>query len=290
MASNRGGKSNTFGTALGVVLSIVFLLVVMFFYPMTQGAKSVDGSIRWWGRVFGGAGSCIVSLGSNCPLNVTNDNEAPSVPGVGGVGGVGTANAGAPANKSPEVVTAYLGALEELHIAEAEDGKYNPAEWNVWAINSATMCSTRAEVLKAQGADVTTKDGSSHGCSVTGGTWVSPYDGQTIKVAQGEDVKAIRDGVQIDHVVPMKYAAEHGGKSWTAEEKSQFANDTNQLVAVSESARRAKGDNSPSKYMPQQSEQCRYSQIWVDTVKKYDLTITKGDKEALKKGLATCGQ
>lgn len=211
MASNRGGKSNTFGTALGVVLSIVFLLVVMFFYPMTQGAKSVDGSIRWWGRVFGGAGSCIVSLGSNCPLNVTNDNEAPGVPGVGGVGGVGTANAGAPANKSPEVVTAYLGALEELHIAEAEDGKYNPAEWNVWAINSATMCSTRAEVLKAQGADVTTKDGSSHGCSVTGGTWVSPYDGQTIKVAQGEDVKAIRDGVQIDHVVPMKYAAEHGG-------------------------------------------------------------------------------
>ena len=277
------------GTALGLVLSTLFLLAVMFFYPMTQGAKSADGSLHWWGRVFGGVASCVMSLGGNCPLNVTNDNATPDFPS-GSIGGVGTAKAGAPANKSPEVVNAYIGELEKLRVAEAEDGKYNPAEWNVWAINSSTMCSTRAEVLKAQGAEVTTKDGAPTSCSITGGTWVSPYDGQTIKVVQGEDVKAIRDGVQIDHVVPLKYAAEHGGKSWTAEEKSQFANDMSQLVAVSESARRAKGDNSPSKYMPQQSEQCRYSQIWVDTVKKYDLTITKGDKEALKKGLATCGQ
>ena len=289
MASNRGGKGSTLGTALALVLSITFLLGVMFFYPMTQGAKSGEGSLRWWGRIFNGVASCVTSLGGNCPLNVTNDNESPELPG-GTIGGVGTAKAGAPANKSPEVVSAYLSTLEGVRVAEAEDGKYNPAEWNVWAINSSTMCSTRAEVLKAQGAEVVTKDGTPTGCSITGGTWVSPYDGRTIKVTQGEDVKAIRDGVQIDHIVPLKYAAEHGGKSWTAEEKSQFSNDVSQLVAVSESARRAKGDNSPANYMPQQSEQCRYSQIWVDTVKKYDLTITKSDKEALKKGLATCGQ
>ena len=232
------------------------------------------------------AGECLNDLafkdGSKCKVNMPGGSS-------GNPGGVGSAEAGKPANTTPEVVTAYNKALDTVRIGDAEKVDYKRTEWAHWSKLDGNICNTRVQVLKAQAREYTTKDGNPDSCSIIAGTWLSVYDGAATTVKPGEDTSPIRTKIQIDHVIPLKYAAEHGGQSWDAAKKEAFANDTTQLIAVSATSNTSKGAKGPAAYMPQQSEQCHYSQVWIDTANKYNLSITKADKEALKKGLATCG-
>ncbi len=53
-------------------------------------------------------------------------------------------------------------------------------------------------------------------CDLTGGSWLSPYDGVRIDDARG---------VQIDHVVALAEAWYSGAHAWTTERRARFAND-----------------------------------------------------------------
>lgn len=55
-------------------------------------------------------------------------------------------------------------------------------------------CDTRDVVLKRDGTNIVQ---SSTGCTITGGTWVSPYDGATWTASSDVD---------IDHLVPLSNA------------------------------------------------------------------------------------
>lgn len=57
-----------------------------------------------------------------------------------------------------------------------------------------SSCNTRDVVLKRDGTNVVQ---SSTGCTITGGTWVSPYDGATWTASSDVD---------IDHLVPLSNA------------------------------------------------------------------------------------
>jgi len=139
-------------------------------------------------------------------------------------------------------------------------------------------CNTRDVVLKTDGQGVTaTTD-----CKITRGTWYSLYDGKSFTNPQDLD---------IDHMVPLANAWRTGAKDWTDAKRSQFANDLThpQLLAVSASANRSKGDQDPSEWKPpRQAYWCVYAQRWVAVKDSWKLFVTTAEKAALQQMLDTC--
>lgn len=168
----------------------------------------------------------------------------------------------------------YIASLDTIRVAKPEKVDYNRSEWKHW---TGTPCDTREAVLKSQGKNVKTDPKT---CKALSGEWNDPYSNEVFTEASKLD---------IDHLVPLSYGAKAGGNNWDAKKKEQFANDKTQLLAVSASENRKKSDKGPADYMPPNKDfHCDYSKMWVDTVKKYDLSISDKDKRALKVGLQKC--
>ena len=139
-------------------------------------------------------------------------------------------------------------------------------------------CDTRDVVLKRDGQGVkATAD-----CKITAGSWLSLYDAKTFTDPQQLD---------IDHMVPLAAAWRSGAAKWTDEQRSQFANDLTrpQLLAVSASSNRAKGDQDPSQWKPPNHDYwCTYAQRWIAVKAYWQLTVTQAEQTALKDMLGTC--
>lgn len=137
-------------------------------------------------------------------------------------------------------------------------------------------CNTRQAVLKRD-ADYYSGD-----CPVTSGKWYSYYDGVTVYSPSEVD---------IDHIVPLAEAWRSGASSWTTDKRRAFANDLNgpQLIAVTASVNRAKGDQDPSTWQPPRSgARCAYAKWWIHTKFKWGLTVQSSEKSALQSMLNTC--
>ncbi len=66
-------------------------------------------------------------------------------------------------------------------------------------------------------------------CRVVAGRWISPFTGAVI-----HDPSAI----DIDHVVPLKWAWDHGAANWSRAQRERFANDPANLLSVEASLNR----------------------------------------------------
>ncbi|WP_214846170.1 MULTISPECIES: HNH endonuclease family protein [unclassified Exiguobacterium] len=137
-------------------------------------------------------------------------------------------------------------------------------------------CDTRQVVLK--------RDADSYvgNCPVTSGSWYSYYDGLTFTNPSDLDV---------DHVVPLAEAWRSGASSWTTTTRQAFANDLTgpQLIAVSASSNRSKGDQDPSTWQPTRSgASCGYSKMWIHTKSRWGLSLQAAEKTALQTMLNTC--
>lgn len=164
--------------------------------------------------------------------------------------------------------------LDNITLAEPADIDYVRSDWKHWI---GSPCNTRQNVLIDQGKDVKVDEKK---CKITSGRWIDPYSLDTFTNSSDLD---------IDHVIPLNYAAQMGGNSWSKEKKQEFANDRSQLLAVSAKENRGKSAKGPAEYMPPNKEyHCEYSKIWVTTADKYDLSITVKDRATLEKGLKTC--
>jgi hypothetical protein len=139
-------------------------------------------------------------------------------------------------------------------------------------------CDTRDVVLKRDGQGVVTGSG----CSITRGTWFSVYDGRS--VTSPEDI-------DIDHMVPLANAWRTGAATWTDQQREAFANDLTrpQLVAVTMSSNRSKGDQDPSEWKPPRHDYwCTYAQSWIAVKAYWKLLVTQAEKAALTEMLGTC--
>jgi Protein of unknown function (DUF1524) len=143
-------------------------------------------------------------------------------------------------------------------------------------IDQGDGCDTRQVVLKRD-ADYYSGD-----CPVTSGKWYSYYDGVTVYSPSEID---------IDHIVPLAEAWRSGASSWTTEKRQNFANDLNgpQLIAVTASVNRSKGDQDPSTWQPPRSgARCAYAKWWIHTKYRWGLTLQSSEKSALQSMLNTC--
>lgn len=266
MKKSGGGFKKTAGT----VIMFVVLLAAVIGWARVNNITTATGVYDYFKAVSDKIWSCGAgNLDWNCSSSSEKSNS-------GSTGSGTTSNKTGSSTSSGNSTTKdnALKTLDSVKIADAQDIDYSRSEWKHWV---GSPCDTRETVLKNQGKDVVSDPST---CKITSGTWVDPYSGDTFT-----DAKAL----DIDHVIPLSYAASHGGQSWSAEKKQQFANDTTQLYVASAQENRSKSDKGPSDYMPSnKSFRCEYAKTWVSTASKYGLTISEKDKTTLTSALQKC--
>lgn len=286
MAANRKGGSGLGNGLKGFVTTGVVILVLassIIGWAKVNEIRSVTDGYEYfksWSDKLWSCGAadakfeCSGTPGSGSTTNGKGNNSG-SNSGTGSNSGDNSTSGNSDSTKPPtDTKASDLDTLSALTTSDPQTVDYKRSEWKHWI---GVPCDTRENILFNQGKDVT-KDPST--CRVISGTWVDPYGGETFTNPSDLD---------IDHVIPLGYAAKHGGQSWSPEKKQQFANDETQLLAVSAKENRSKSDKGPENYMPPRREfQCEYSKKWVATATKYGITVTEGDKRALKAGLQKC--
>ncbi|MEU9157800.1 HNH endonuclease family protein [Streptomyces sp. NPDC048417] len=169
--------------------------------------------------------------------------------------------------------------LDDLTIAapHAMTG-YSRSKFPHW-VTQYGACDSREVVLARDGQDVVQDDQ----CRAVSGVWVSAYDGKVSTRPSTE--------VDIDHVVPLANAWRSGADLWDTATRRKFANDLTdpQLIAVSASSNRQKGDQSPDQWAPPlRSYWCTYGRAWTHVKYLYNLNITEPEKNKLIEMVDTC--
>ncbi|GAA1906637.1 HNH endonuclease family protein [Streptomyces sodiiphilus] len=184
-----------------------------------------------------------------------------------------------PAHAAPPNIPSKSVAQSELNAlrvaAEGPMTGYSRSLFPHW--RSSGGCTTRQTVLRRDGRNVVVDSN----CQPTSGTWYSPFDGVTLTSASQVD---------IDHHVPLAEAWRSGAASWTTDRRREFANDLTwpQLIAVSASSNRSKGDQDPKDWQPISSFRCEYGKMWIRTKHRWELSVDSGEKSALQSMLNTC--
>jgi hypothetical protein len=146
-----------------------------------------------------------------------------------------------------------------------------------WRDPDGNGCDAREDALIAatlQPAHTTT------GCKVTEGRWVSAYDGLEFTDPGKLD---------IDHRVPLAEVHRSGGAGWETARRTQIANDPANLLAVSASSNRSKGDSDPASWRPPaRASWCAYATTWVSVKVAYGLTADSRERDALGQMLEEC--
>jgi Protein of unknown function (DUF1524) len=167
--------------------------------------------------------------------------------------------------------------LEKLVVAPPASMRgYSRARFPHW-LETGDNCDRRDTVLRRDGEQIRLR-----GCNVVGGRWFSPYDGKQLTRPSKVDV---------DHVVPLANAWRSGAADWTDERRGEFANDLDspELLAVSASANRSKGDQDPAQWKPPRRETwCQYAQDWIGVKSHWRLSVTAAEKDALIDMLEIC--
>jgi hypothetical protein len=195
-----------------------------------------------------------------------------------------TTAAGAPPPPSAERALSMLG---ELTVAPPGTMTgYSRDRFPHWASDAASYgwrepdgsCDVRDTALIRDGMGVEIDED----CSVTAGTWLDPYTGQTLTDSSEVD---------IDHVVALANAWRSGASStaWSTADREAYANDPKVLLSADDAANQIKGDKGPEAWKPPNHDYwCEYARRWIWIKSDWDLSINPNEKTALNEMLATC--
>lgn len=159
---------------------------------------------------------------------------------------------------------------------------YDRGEWRHWTDEDRDCQDARQEVLIEESASpVTYKD--SDECRVAEGEWDGPYTGERFTDPSDLDV---------DHMVPLGNAHRSGGWLWSESRRRDYANDLSypgHLIAVQNSANRAKGADGPEEWRPPDRDYwCQYATDWITIKNTWKLTATEAEAASLSEMLNTC--
>jgi hypothetical protein len=152
----------------------------------------------------------------------------------------------------------------------------------VWLDLDGDGCDARVDVLVQESLTPPQVDRTGS-CAVLAGDWRSRYDGALVSDPAELD---------IDHLVPLAEAWRSGADTWTADRRAAYANDVDdpeQLVAVTASSNRSKGDRDPSEWRPpDHSDWCWYATSWIRVKVRWHLSVDTAERDALGQMLETC--
>ena len=168
-------------------------------------------------------------------------------------------------------IWALFGAL--FSSAVLAQPAYDRDDWKHWEDFDGDCQNTRQELLIVSSIIPVTFT-NARGCTVATGIWLGPYTGQIFTKASDVD---------IDHIVPLKYASDHGGADWSPLLKKVFANDPDNILVTEDNANQSKGAKGPSEYMPPRQEyRCEYIRRWRFLLSKYELEADADDLRVIR--------
>ena len=154
---------------------------------------------------------------------------------------------------------------------------YDRSNYPHWVDQDDDGRDTRQEILIRDSQVSVTYDQNN---DVETGLWVCPYTGKVTRDPSDLDV---------DHLVALGEIDKAGAQSWTLEERTNFANDPDNLVAVYKGSNRSKGDKDAYLWLPPNIANCTWylearSQIW----NKYNVTIDVDEQNSVEFFLKKC--
>lgn len=151
------------------------------------------------------------------------------------------------------------------------DGDYDRKLYAHWRDSDSDCQDARTETLISQSVSPVTFK-TDRGCKAIKGAWNDPYSGNRYYNASDLD---------IDHVVTLAWAHEHGGREMSPETKEKFANDPINLIAVDKYLNRQKGAKPPMEWMPpNKAFHCQYVTRFQRVLITYNLKFTNEEKIA----------
>ena len=154
-----------------------------------------------------------------------------------------------------------------------------------WADVDRNGCDTRNDILKRDLTGEVFKE-KTRECVVLSGTLIDPFSGETINFVRG-NLSSME--VQIDHVVALSNAWQTGAFKLTLKERTAFANDPLNLLAVKGRLNSQKGDGDAATWLPPlKSFRCDYVSRQIAVKLKYKLWFTAPEKEAMIRILKNC--
>jgi DNA uptake protein ComE-like DNA-binding protein len=151
-----------------------------------------------------------------------------------------------------------------------------------WADTNGSGCTARQDILRAQVIGLPQVDPFSR-CVIVEGDWYSLFDGVNFSGSPSE--------LDVDHVVALSEAWDSGASEWTTAQRRIFANDQLNLLAVTASSNRSKGDRDAGEWLPPAtSAWCVTGMIMVSVKVRYQLSIDQREKTGLERLLGKCGQ
>jgi hypothetical protein len=195
---------------------------------------------------------------------------------------VNNANARNVKNDSPKKGTT-LSLLETLIVkGKAPKTGYVRSSFSHWRDPDRNGCDARNDILKRDLFNLVFKEDTDE-CKVISGLLSDPYSGTQIPFTLG------KSDVDIDHLVALSHAWQVGAFQWSDAKRLEFANDPLNLLAVSARLNRQKGDGDAATWLPPaRSYRCAYVSRQVVVKVKYGLWITRPEKSAIERVLATC--
>jgi hypothetical protein len=146
---------------------------------------------------------------------------------------------------------------------------------SAWKDVDRNGCDTRNDIL---GRDFTTAiyKGGTNECKVIGGTWTDPYSNESYTFTEQPSE------AQIDHVVALSNAWQMGADLWTAEMRTEFANDPLNLIVTVASLNRQKSDSNAASWLPPYKPgRCDFIARQVAVKTKWQLFVTSSEKTAM---------
>ena len=115
------------------------------------------------------------------------------------------------------------------------------------------------------------------------GTWIDGLDGKPL-------IHVDASTVEIDHIIPVCFAWEHGADKWSYEERRAFYNDTRFLIVTRKSLNASKGASPAWEVSNEQATNCEYVSLFQAGVELYELDLNDAGRGWLKFARAeACG-
>lgn len=175
------------------------------------------------------------------------------------------------ATRTTETADAYPYATGTEVIGRGPKVSYDRHLYDHWIDVDGDCQNARHELLQELSTSAVTMNKS--GCTVGTGRWNDPYTGNVYTKSRDLD---------IDHMVPLYWAHQHGGHSWDRETRRKFANDPVNLFAVQASANRQKGAKGPLEWLPpNEGYHCQYITRFHRIVLTYKLSYSPAEKQQM---------
>lgn len=180
----------------------------------------------------------------------------------------------------PKTNSSYEQAEEEaLNEGRSYTSIYDRADWPHWIDSDSDCQNTRHELL-IQTSKVPVVFKTDKACLVAVGEWYDPYSDRTFTDSTALD---------LDHIVPLKFAHGHGGDKWSRDRRQKFANDPDNLLLVKASLNRQKGAKGIDEWLPpHHAYRCQYIDKFMTVIDKYQLTLISSEKRTISKMQMVC--